>query len=172
MFKIKAYNARARAFRQDESGSAAIEFAIIAPVLFFALLSLIEIGVLGMLTSGLDNAVIDASRRIRTGRDDAASSASAFEDQVCERLGGAVTSCRDRLVVSVQKFSAFSTAGAAAEAQPEGQFDKGGPSDIILVKANYKWPLITPFLAAAYNRDGPIDVTVTSRVAFKNEPFE
>jgi len=172
MFKIKAHIARVRAFREDEGGSAAIEFAIIAPVLFFALLSLLEIGVMGMMTSGLDNAVIDASRRIRTGRDDAANSASAFEDQICDRLGGAMGSCRDRLVVSVQKFSAFSTAGAAADAQPAGQFDKGGPSDIILVKANYKWPLITPFLASAYNRDGPMNVTVTSRVAFKNEPFE
>jgi Flp pilus assembly protein TadG len=172
MFKIKAHTARARAFRQDESGAAAIEFAIIAPVLFFALLSLIEIGVMGMMTSGLDNAVIESARRIRTGRDDAANSASAFEDQICGRLGGALASCRERLVVSVQKFSAFSSAGAATATQPAGQFDKGGPSDIILVKANYKWPLITPFLASAYNRDGPTDVTVTSRVAFKNEPFE
>jgi Flp pilus assembly protein TadG len=172
MFKIKVYMARARAFRRDESGAAAIEFAIIAPVLFFAILSLLEIGILGMMTSGLDNAVIESSRRIRTGRADAANSASAFEDQICGRLGGTVSKCRDRLVVSVQKFSAFSTAGAAAASQPQGQFDKGGPSDIILVKANYKWPLITPFLAGAYNRDGPLDVTVTSRVAFKNEPFE
>jgi Flp pilus assembly protein TadG len=170
MVKINAHFARIRAFRGDESGAAAIEYAIIAPVLFFALLSLIEIGVLGMMTSGLDNAVIDASRRIRTGRSDAASSASAFEDQVCGRLP--LTSCRDRLVVSVQKFSGFATAGAAVAAAPQGQFDKGGPSDIILVKADYKWPLITPFLATAYHRSGPMDVTVSARFAFKNEPFE
>lgn len=172
MFKIKVQILRARAFRRNESGSAAIEFAIIAPVLFFALFSLLEIGVLGMMTSGLDNAVIETSRRIRTGRDDAADSAAAFEDQICNRLGGAAVSCRERLVVSVQKFSAFSSAAVAANAQPLGQFDKGGPSDIILVKANYKWPLMTPFLAAAYSRNGPLDVTIASRVAFKNEPFE
>lgn len=172
MFKIKVHIVRARALRRDESGSAAIEFALISPVLFFALFSLLEIGVLGMMTSGLDNAVLETSRRIRTGRDDAADSASAFKDQICDRLGGAAVSCRERLVVSVQKFSAFSSAAAAADAQPLGQFDKGGPSDIILVKANYKWPLMTPFLTAAYNRDGPLDVTIASRVAFKNEPFE
>jgi Flp pilus assembly protein TadG len=172
MFKIKGHNARARAFRRDESGSAAIEFALISPVLFFALFSLLEIGVLGMMTSSLDNAVLESARRIRTGRDDAADSASSFEDQICGRLGGAAVSCRERLVVSVQKFSAFSSAAAANDAQPLGQFDKGGPSDIILVKVNYKWPLMTPFLATAYNRAGPLDVTIASRVAFKNEPFE
>jgi Flp pilus assembly protein TadG len=172
MFKIKAHIARARAFRRDERGASAVEFALIAPVLIFALLSILEIGVLGMITTGLDNAVIESSRRIRTGRDDAASSASAFEDQICSRLGGAFTACRDRLVVSVQRYSTFSTAGVATTAQPQGQFDKGGPSDIILVKANYKWPLMSPFVATAYNRNGPLEVTVTSRVAFKNEPFE
>jgi Flp pilus assembly protein TadG len=172
MFGIKVHSARARAFRRDESGSAAIEFSLIAPVLFFALFSLLEIGVLGMMTTSLENAVLDASRRIRTGRDDAANSASAFEDQICDGMGSVAASCQERLVISVQKFSAFSNAGAAASSQPLGQFDKGGPSDIILVKANYKWPLITPFLATAYNRAGPLDVIITSRVAFKNEPFE
>lgn len=172
MLKIEAHTARTRAFRQDESGAAAIEFALVAPVLFFALLSLFEIGVLGMMTTGLDHAVIESSRRIRTGRDDAATSAATFEDQICGRLGSAMVSCRDRLVVSVQRFSTFGGAATAATSQPAGQFDKGGPSDIILVKANYKWPLMTPFVATAYNREGPREVTIASRLAFKNEPFE
>jgi len=172
MFKIEAHTARTRAFRRDESGAAAIEFAIIAPVLFFSLLSLVELGVLGMITSGLDNAVVEVSRRIRTGSDDAASSASSLEDQICERMGGAVSACRDRLTVSVQRYSAFSSAGAAAAAAPAGQFDKGGANDIIIVKADYKWPLMTPFVATAYNRDGPMEVTIASRAAFKNEPFQ
>ncbi|TAJ73188.1 MAG: pilus assembly protein [Phenylobacterium sp.] len=172
MFKIKAHIGSVRAFRRDERGASAMEFALIAPMLFFVLLSIIEVGVLGMISTGLDNAVIDSSRRIRTGRDDAANSASAFEDQICSRLGGALTSCRDRLVVSVQRYASFATAGAAATSQPLGQFDKGGPSDIILVKANYKWPLMSPFVATAFKRSGPLEVTLASRVAFKNEPFE
>lgn len=172
MFKIEAHTARTRAFHRDESGTAAIEFAIIAPVLFFTLLSLVELGVLGMMTSGLDNAVIDASRRIRTGAGDAASSAAGFEDQICDKMGGALTACHERLTVSVQKFSAFASAGAAASAVPAGEFDKGGANDIILVKANYRWPLLTPFVATAYNRDAPLEVTIASRAAFKNEPFQ
>ncbi|HKP79636.1 MAG TPA: TadE/TadG family type IV pilus assembly protein [Phenylobacterium sp.] len=172
MSKIEPHAARIRAFRADQNGTAAIEFAIIAPVLFFTLLSLVELGVLGMMTSALDNAVVEVSRRIRTGGADAATSASSFEDQICDRMGGAITGCRDRLTISVQKFSAFSSAGAAASAPPAGQFDKGGANDIVLVKADYRWPLMTPFVATAYNRDGPLEVTIAARAAFKNEPFQ
>lgn len=171
MFRIKAHIVRARAFRRDESGAAAVEFALIAPVLFFALLSLLEIGVLGIMTSGLDNAVIEASRRIRTGRSDAATSAATFEQQICGQMGG-MSSCGERLTTSVQRFSTFAAASTATTSQPANQFDKGGPSDIILVKANYRWPLMSPFVTQGYGRQNPTEITITSRLAFKNEPFE
>ncbi|HEX7884693.1 MAG TPA: TadE/TadG family type IV pilus assembly protein [Phenylobacterium sp.] len=172
MFQTRAHRVRARTFRRDERGAAAIEFALVAPLLFFTLLSLIELGVLGMISVGLDNAVIDAARRIRTGRADAATSASSFEDQICANVGGALVDCQARLVVSVEKYSAFANAGAAAAAAPAGQFNKGGPNDIILVKADYKWPLMSPFVATAFDRNGPTEVTISARSAFKNEPFE
>ena len=31
---------------------------------------------------------------------------------------------------------------------------------------------MTPFIATAYHRDGPMQVTLGARAAFKNEPFE
>jgi len=172
MFRLAPHTARVRAFRDDTQGASAIEFALIAPVLFYVLLSILEIGVMGMMSTNLDNAVIEASRRIRTGRSDAPSSASTFEDLVCGTMGGSLADCRNRLVVSVQKYSSFSGAGAAAAAEPGGQFDKGRQNDIIVVKANYNWPLMTPFVATAYGRSGPMSVILSSRFAFKNEPFE
>lgn len=149
-----------------------MEFALVAPLLFFSLFSLIEIGVLGMMTSSIDNALVEASRRIRTGRDDAAASAIEFEGQICQQMGGSENACRQRLVVSVQKFGTFSSANAVIDSQPDGSFNKGEAGDIVIVKANYTWPLITPFLATAFNRNGPMEVTIASRTAFKNEPFE
>jgi len=159
-------------FRRDERGATAVEFAFVAPILFLALFSIIEVGMLGMMSSGLDNAVADSSRRIKTGRDDSATSAGAFEDQICARIGGNITECRSRLTISVQKFDRFTDANAIVNAQPTGQFNKGAAGDIVIVKANYAWPLMTPFIATAYHRDGPMQVTLGSRVAFKNEPFE
>ena len=160
------------AFRRDTRGATAVEFALVAPILFLALFSLVEVGMLGMMSSGLDNAVFEASRRIRTGREDAAISAGAFEDQICGRIGGSITECRSRLTVSVQKFDRFTDANAVVNAAPAGQFNKGGADDIVIVKADYEWPLMTPFVATAYHRNSPLSVTLGSRVAFKNEPFE
>jgi Flp pilus assembly protein TadG len=163
---------QARSFRKDQGGATAVEFALVAPLLCFALLSLVEVGMMGMMCSGLDNAVIEAARRIRTGRTDGPTSASSFEDQICANMGGSSTACHTRLITSVQKFSQFSTAGATIATDPANEFDKGAAGDIIIVKANYTWPLMTPFLATAFERSGPLSVTLSSRLAFKNEPFK
>jgi len=163
---------RISAFRRDERGATAVEFALVAPILFFALLSLVEIGMLGMISSGLDNAVVSTARRIRTGQAIAATSANDFKSQICARLGGNISSCMGRLTISVQKFPKFYDANQVANAPPANQFDPGGPGDIVLIKADYRWPLMTPFLATAFDRAGPFEVTVASRAAFKNEPYQ
>lgn len=171
MFRSPRRFPAARSFRRDEQGATAVEFAFVAPVLFFALLSLVEIGMLGMMMMSVDAAVLDAARRIRTGRDDAATSAQAFEDQICSHIGGGLTNCRNRLIISVKKYAKFSDANAVAAQAPDGTFDKGGAGDIIIVKANYTWPLLTPFLGNL-ERVGPTNVVIPARAAFKNEPFD
>lgn len=161
-----------KAFRRDEQGATAVEFALIAPLLFLALFSMVEIGMLAMISSGLDNAVFETSRRIRTGRDDGPASAAAFEDQVCARMAGNANDCRSRLTISVQKFDRFADANAIVEARPAGEFNTGSAGDIIIVKADYVWPMLTPFISNAYGHDEPMTVTLASRAAFKNEPYE
>lgn len=160
-----------RSFRRDDHGGTAIEFAFVAPVLFFAILALIEVGVMVMTSTQLELAVVDASRRIRTGRDDAAANAPDFEGQICAQMGGSQTKCRERLTVSVQRFSGFSAANAVIAAAPDGSFNKGAAGDIVVVKANYVWPIMNPFVGESAGRTGPTEVTLTSRDAFKNEPF-
>jgi Flp pilus assembly protein TadG len=171
MVRIRQKISRATLFRRDERGATAIEFAFVAPILFFALMSLVEIGMLGMMMMSVDAAVLDASRRIRTGRDDAAVNVQTFEDQICARIGGGLQTCRDRLLISVKRFDKFADANAVASAPPDGTFNKGGAGDIIIVKANYTWPMLTPFLAKL-DHDGPTNVIIPARAAFKNEPFE
>ena len=50
--------------------------------------------------------------------------------------------------------------------------DRYDRRSIILVKADYRWPLMSPFVATAFSRSGPLEVTISARTAFKNEPFE
>lgn len=157
-------------FRRDDTGATAIEFALVAPLLIFAILSIVEICVLGMTTMGVNAAVQEASRRIRTGRADAAASAQGFEDQICGQLTGNLALCRDRMTVSVARYTRFADANVVIATAPDGTFNKGGPGDIIIVKVNYSWPLLTPVLRDV-ERDDPSHVIIPARVAFKNEPF-
>jgi len=55
---------RRRGFRRDERGATAVEFALVAPLLCFMLLSIVEIGMLAMMSSALDNSVIDPQLHI------------------------------------------------------------------------------------------------------------
>lgn len=167
-----AFARTARRFARDRRGATALEFALVAPFLFFGMLSLIEIAMLAMMTSGLDNAVLEGARRIRTNRDDVATSAGEFRDQICTQLGGDLNACRSRLTIGVQRFSKFYDASTAAASPPDGTFDKGSAGDIIIVKVNYIWPLMTPFLASAFGQSSPTSITLGSRLAFKNEPYQ
>ena len=168
----QSFRAPMNRFRRDVGGATAVEFALVAPMLFFALLSLLEIGVLCMMTSGVDNAVAGVARTIRTGQDDAPATAAAFEDQVCARMGGDLAGCRSRLTVSVHAVDRFADLSAITAAAPAGEYNKGDAGDIILVKADYAWPIMTPFLTQGYERSGPNQIVIASRVAFKNEPFQ
>ena len=53
--------------------------------------------------------------------------------------------------------------GAAASARAAGSVRRCASTST--------WPLITPFLLSAYPQNG-MQVTLSSRFAFKNEPFE
>jgi Flp pilus assembly protein TadG len=167
----RSNSASVAAFRRDERGSTALEYAFVLPLLIVTLMSLIQIGVLGMMVTNVDAAVVNAARPIRTGADNAAASAQAFEDQICARIGGNLNECRARTIVSVKRFSRFADANAVAAAAPDGTFNKGGPGDIVVVKVNYTWPLLIPYLGQGVDRSGPTDVVISGRAAFKNEPY-
>lgn len=157
--------------KRDEGAATAIEFALVLPVLVLVLLSIIEVGVLGFVSNNLDDAVGSAARAIRTGQSDGPSSAAEFKSLVCTRMADPAAACADKLTISVEKYADFTTMAAAADAPPNGSFDKGQAGDIILVKANYRWPLLTPFVGQVFHHTGPTEVQLDGRAAFKNEPY-
>ncbi len=161
----------ARRFRKDERGGTAIEFALVAPVLVFLLCATLEVAVIGMVSAGLDNAVARAGRMIRTGQSDGPGDAAAFKTLLCQGLGENDARCRERLRVSVQRYASFAQASASAESLPDGAFNKGEAGDIIMVRASYRYPLMTPQLGFFGTPAGPGEVLLDARTAFKNEPY-
>jgi Flp pilus assembly protein TadG len=161
-----------RAFLQDEQGGSAIEFAILAPILAFAIMATLQLGIMGFNIAALNDAVVDASRQIRTGRSDGPADLGAFKALVCEEFGFGASDCSERISVSVLKVVRFSDLTAHLDDPMVDEFDKGAPGDIMLVRVNYRMPMIVPVIALNGAAPGALEVVLDSRTTFKNEPYE
>ncbi len=51
------------------------------------------------------------------------------------------------------------------------QFTPGGPSQIVVVRAYYQWPLIAPLMSQALQTLNGGKVLITSTATFRNEPY-
>lgn len=161
---------------RKQDGSAAVEFAAIAPVFFCLLFLIFETGLMFWASQTLETAVADAGRLIMTGQaHQQGLSQQSFKDAVCERLKGGLLDCAN-VQIDVQTKPTFEQFNTTPPYNAEGQFQPGqvgyqpgGPSDIVLVRAYYQWPLVIPRPSH--------DVTFASRqlltaaAAFRNEPF-
>src|SRR5690606_25010801 len=76
-----------RGFLRATEGSAAIEFAMVALPFLFMLFAILELVVVFMLDSVLDNATVETGRLVRTGQASAAGmTATQFKTSVCARM--------------------------------------------------------------------------------------
>jgi Flp pilus assembly protein TadG len=169
-------------------GSAAIEFAMVAPVFFLLLMGTIEAGLIFFAQSALQNAVNDAARLVRTGQTTCftgsgstcvAMTQAQFRTQICNEVGTLLSDCTgSSLQFDVTPYSAGF--GAASNSSPLDSsnnlptltnFVTGNACEVVLVRAFYKWPVFTPmlnfFLA---NMAGSYHLLATA-TAFRNEPF-
>jgi Flp pilus assembly protein TadG len=159
-------------FISDERGAAAVELALVLPMLIGLLVGTFEIGLVGLVANNLDNTMQAVARKIRTGEADAPATAADFKSAICAGMFDSASSCQAKLAVSVRKFATFTDARAAAGDPPDNSFDPGTAGDVILVKATYQWPFFFPFFTIGYQQSGPMTVVLDSRTTFKNEPYE
>ena len=160
------------------SGSAAIEFAFVAPIFFLLLMGTMEVGVMFFAQFTLQNATNDAARLIRTGQAASASmSAAQFRTSICNEISP-VLACDANLQIDVESFSAFSTASYPAALTGTNtlnptlnNFAPGGVCSVVLVRTFYTWsvvtPLLTPFMVNMANNMHLLSATA----AFRNEPY-
>ncbi|HET7084254.1 MAG TPA: TadE/TadG family type IV pilus assembly protein [Rhizomicrobium sp.] len=184
-----------RRMRTDGSrGSAAVEFAMVAPIFFLFLMATIEVGVIFFAQSALQNAVNDAARLVKTGQNtcfttDANGNCQTmtqaqFRTQVCNEVGALLQHCaidaqgNTDMQFDIRSYPAGF--GGASNSSPLdtgnnlpnlNTFAPGNPCDVVLVRAFYKWHLFTPgltFLLA--NMAGAYHLIATA-AAFRNEPY-
>lgn len=167
--------------RRAQSGSAALEFAFIAPVLFVLLMGIIEDGVLYFAGATLQNAVDDVARVVRTGQAQTSNPAmtqAQFRTSVCNEVSPLIQ-CNANLQIDVQSYSSgYGTASFASPLNASGNLNgalnnwsPGNPCDVVLVRVFYKWRVVTPILSQFLSNMAGGYHLVSATSAFRNEPF-
>ena len=144
---------------------------------FFALLfAIIDLALIMLGTSQLDSGLTAAARQIRTGQVQATGlTASQFRELVCQRITP-LLACDESLVIDVRRFNSFGGVAVPSPLDADGNFagndvfQPGAAGDIIVARAFYAWPIISPSSYAFSTMNGHAHM-ITVATAFRNEPF-
>jgi len=167
------------AWRPRREGAAALEFAIVATPFFFLIFAVMELALVFVVDSVLENATLNASRLVRTGQADHENiSADAFRSSLCADMGVLSANCESRTDIDVRVIPQFR---AAPPPDPivDGVLDEstltylpGDPGSLVLIRVWYSQPLVTPFLSSALSRLNSGDAVLSIATAFRNEPYD
>ena len=169
----------ARRMRADgNKASAAIEFAMIAPVFFILLMGIIENGVIYFAGSTLQFATDNAARYIRTGQASAASmSQSQFRTRICNDISP-VLPCDSNLQIDVEAYTNYTGANFTTPTDSQGNllttlnnYQIGAPCSVVLVRSFFTWRVLTPVLSPFLTNMTTGYHLITATAAFRNEPY-
>lgn len=167
-----------RLSRLGISGSAAIEFAFVAPIFFVFLMGTMETGLIFLGNFVLQNATNDAARQIRTGQAATSNMTQAqFRTMICNGISP-LLQCDSNLQIDVQTFTSFANASITNPLTSSGGLDPslnrwstGSVCSIVLVRTFYTWQVATPLLTPFLINISPDKRLLSAAVAFRNEPY-
>ena len=167
-----------RRFRRNRRGSAAVEFALVAPVFFALLFAIIETAIEFFASQVLETVTQDSARMIMTGQaQTAAYTPAQFKANICGRIV-ALFDCTNGIYVDVQSYTAFGTVniadpidGTTKNFTPPNNYNPGNAGDIVVVRVFYQWPLFVTGLGYNISNLAGSKRLLTATAAFKNEPF-
>jgi len=166
-----------RRFRRNRRGTAAVEFALVAPIFFAVLFAIIELALVFFASQILETVTQDTARLIMTGQAQNASFTQAsFKDAVCAKLT-LMFDCTNGVSIDVQSYKSFATVDIADPIDAGKNFVApnnylpGGPGDIVVVRLFYKWPLFVTGLGFNVSNIGSNKRLLTATAAFQNEPY-
>jgi Flp pilus assembly protein TadG len=183
-----------RRLRADANkGSAAVEFAMVAPVFFLLLMGTIEAGIMFFAQSSLQNALNDAARLVRTGQTACFTTvggvcqpmtAAQFRTQICNEVATLLQNCgvaangNTDLQFDVTAYPSGFTGVTNSSPLDAGNnlpnlvnFNTGNACDVVLVRAFYRWPVFTPGLGTLLANMAGNYHLLASAAAFRNEPY-
>lgn len=166
-----------RRFRRNRRGSAAVEFALVAPVFFALLFAIIETGIVFFAGQVLETVTQDSARMIMTGQAQTGGyTQSQFKTYVCGKIS-VLFDCANGIYVDVQSYPVFSGVSindpidGSKNFVPPNNYSPGGPGDIVVVRLFYQWPLIVTGLGYNIANLSGSKRLLTATAAFRNEPY-
>jgi Flp pilus assembly protein TadG len=174
-----AYRRKVKRMRtRATSGSAALEFAMVAPVLFMFLFGVIETGVIFFAQSMLQNATADTARQIRTGQLSGTLTADQIRANVCGEVEGLIGDCLTGLQVDMRAYTSFTGASYPAVSNADGSINTSAlkiqpaaDCAIVLLRTFYPWKIITPLMTPFLQTGSTGTSIITSSAAFRTEPY-
>jgi len=166
-----------RRFRRNRRGSAAVEFALVAPVFFALLFAILETAIMFFAGQVLETITQSSARMILTGQAQTGSYTQAqFKTYVCSQIP-ALFNCSN-LYVDVQSYG-NSFAGVTINSQIDGsnnfinnmQYNPGTAGQIVVVRLFYQWPLFVTGLGYNISNLAGSKRLLTATAAFQNEPY-
>jgi Flp pilus assembly protein TadG len=162
----------------EERGSAAVEFAIIAPLFFFLMFVIAETALIFIAEQVMDNAVFETARLIRTGQvDNSGMSQTEFKDEVCARMSVFIRCNSSDFYLDVKSYATFDAMEMNKPTKSDetfetpAAFDFGDPNDIVVVRAYYQWPTNKIFGTLSLKNLANGKRLIGSFSAFRNEPY-
>jgi Flp pilus assembly protein TadG len=138
-----------RRFRRNRRGSAAVEFALVAPVFFALLFAIIETALVFFAGQVLETAVQDSGRLLFTNQSNCAGMSQAdFKQNICDRVS-VLMSCAG-VDVDVRSYAA-GTAITITDPIVSGSYASNSTyqppacnttTDTVVVRGFYQWPLV------------------------------
>lgn len=165
-----------RRFRRSRAGSAAVEFALVAPVFFALLFAIIETAIMFFASQVLETITQESARMILTGQAQTASYTQAqFKTYVCNQIP-ALFNCAN-VYVDVESYPAFTSVTISNPIDGSNnfinnmQYSPGNPGDIVVVRVFYAWQLFVTGLGYNISNLSGNQRLLVATAAFRNEPY-
>ena len=162
----------------DVSGTTAVEFAMVAPLVIAIILASLQLGVIYLAQAELENAAEQAARLVYTGQ--APGGQSAFQTTVCGYLP-ALFSCSGVMIDLQSQAISANASDALTMTRPTLTYNSGGqvtnswnyspgsPGQLVILRLMYQWPVYAGPLGLFFGDLSNGMLLLSSTQVFQNE---
>jgi Flp pilus assembly protein TadG len=177
--------------RSDDRGAAAMEFALVSPMLILFIVGIVEVAMILFVSALLEGSVREAARYGITGYTISGSSRiDIVRNIVASNTAGLVD--MTKVTITSLTYKSFTNIGQPEpfnDANHNGVYDTGetftdvngngkwdadmgapgvgGPGDVVVYTVSYNWPLMTRYLSDLMG----LSIPLSASYAVRNEPW-